>query len=411
VTSNGSLLSTLLALAAILLGLAIAVQVVQEMWKYVTSSRDKAYATVLQDFLGPFLSRQLHRPGVLRDLQVRGPFQFLWWRPSAKLLPMDADELVAALERTSSEWFQRAYAAMRLEGSLQRGVPAPPSASWQAFTRELEAAANAGTSAHAADIHRFLKAWQPSTSSSDAAGLLVAFHHQFLPQARKVGDHFDQLMRNYDFHYRRRNLRQTVVIALLLALLFDLPAGKLYRHAASLSPEAAVELAQAATDLQDEMEAAESSAGSVPRTPVDSVPERTPTDSVSVETPADTTCACPQAGSDTTVGSGIDTTLAALQGRLKRALSIAADNTDPFGQMTWPPVAWARFERDKWNGSKYLLQCLLTALLVCFGAPLLNDLTKALLRARTGGIRGVTTGEFVERTTITAPSAAPTRRI
>jgi hypothetical protein len=408
VTSNGSLLSTLLALAAILLGLAIAVQVVQEMWKYVTSSRDKAYATVLQDFLGPFLSRQLHRPGVLRDLQVRGPFQFLWWRPSAKLLPMDADELVAALERTTGEWFQRAYAAMRLEGSLQRGTPAPPSASWQAFMRELEAAANAGTSAHATNIHWFLRAWPPPDSPLDAAGLLVAFHHQFLPQARKVGDHFDQLMRNYDFHYRRRNLRQTVVIALLLALLFDLPAGKLYRHAASLSPEAAVELAQAATDLQDEIEAAGSSADSAPRPPADSATAGTTSDTIPGRTTTDSTPAGSQA--DTTVDSGIDTTLAALQGRLERALSIAAGNTDPFGQMTWPPVAWARLKKDPWNGGQYLLQCFLTALLVCFGAPLLNDLTKALLRARTGGIRGVTTGEFVERTTITAPSATPTGR-
>jgi hypothetical protein len=360
---SGSLLSALLAFAAMVLGLAVAVQVVQEMWKYVTSSRDIAYASVLRDFLGPFLSRQLDRPGVVRDLQVRGPFQFLWWRPSGKLLPMDADELVAALERTTGEWFQRAYAAIRLETSLQRGVAAEPSPSWLAFRRELEAAGKGAVDAHATDIRTFLSAWHQE-GVLDAGGLLVAFHHQFLPQARKVGEHFDQLMRNYDFHYRRRNLRQTVVIALLLALLLDLPAGKLYRQAASLSPEAAVELAQMATQQYEEMRAAQAT----------------------------------------------DTTLVQLRDRANRALAIAAGRTDPLGQLAWPPVVWRKFVKSTGTGAIYLIQCLVTALLICFGAPLLNDVTKALLRTRTEGVRGIATGEFLERTTITAPSASANRK-
>lgn len=371
---SGSLLSTLLAFAAMLLGLAVAVQVVQEMWKYLTSSRDIAYASVLRDFLGSFLSRQLERPGVLRDLQVRGPFQFLWWRPSGKLLPLDADELVAALERTTGEWFQRAFAAIRLEGSLQRGVPAEPSQSWLAFRRELEAAGIGAVEAHAADIRTFLNAWHKE-GVLDAAALLVAFHHQFLPQARKVGDHFDQLMRNYDFHYRRRNLRQTVIIGFLLALLLDLPVGMLYRQAASLSPEAAVELARMATEQYEEILAA-----------------RPPADSIAPQ---------PQA---------TDTTLAQLRDRANRALAIAAGRPDPLGDLTWPPVVWKAFEKSTANGARYLLQCLVTALLICFGAPLLNDITKSLLRTRAGGVQGVATGEFLERTTITAPSASTSRR-
>jgi len=370
---SSSWLSTLLALAAMLLGLAIAVQVIQEMWKYVTSSRDIAYATVLRDFLGPYLSRQLDRPGVIRDLQVRGPFQFLWWRPSGKLLPMDADELVAALERTTGEWFQRAYAAIRLEGSLQRGTPAAPSASWRAFLSEVGSAGPGELDAHARDIQTFLNAWHPDKDAPlDAAGLLVAFHHQFLPQARKVGDHFEQLMRNYDYQYRRRNLRQTLVIGFLLAVLLDLPAAKLYRQASSLSPEAAAALAQSAVDQYEAMRRA-------------------------------------APGPDSTVAATPDTTLAQMRARADSALRLATGGTDPLAKLQSPLTIAKAFVQDPGAGSRYLLQCLVTALLICFGAPLLNDITKALLSARGGGVKGVATGEFIERTTITAPSATERR--
>jgi hypothetical protein len=373
---SGSLVTVLLGLAAMLLGIAIAVQVLQELWKYITSSRDIAYHAVLKDFLGPHLSRQLDRPGVLRDLQVRGPFQGLWWRPSGKLLPMDADELVIALERTMSEWFQRAYAAIRLESRLQAGTPAPPSPAWKAFRRELDSTHAGADEAHAQDIRTFLSAWH-TDGPLDAGGLLTVFHHQFLPQARKVKEHFDQLMRNFDYQYRRRNLRQTVIIALLLAVLIDLPAGKLYREASTLSPEAAAELAEAATLRYD----AESRSRQ-------SVPAASP---------------------DT---ARIDSTLASFRERADSALALATGTPNPIGALSWPPVVWETIKGDGgWSaGFRYLLGCLLTAILVSFGAPFLNDLTKTLLRSSRSNTQPANTTDVPETRVLIAETAPASGR-
>ena len=109
-TIGSSLLTTLLGLAGILLGLAIVVQVVQECWKYLLSTKASAYQRALFSFLGPW-ARELLRPGVLPDLQVDGPMQ--WWRqrPRGRLLPMDQPTLVAAMERTAAAPVRRMLAA------------------------------------------------------------------------------------------------------------------------------------------------------------------------------------------------------------------------------------------------------------------------------------------------------------
>jgi len=84
---DNSLLTTLLTMAATFLGLSIVVQVIQELYKYLRSSKGRAYQLALKDFLGP-LATELMRPGVLPDVRVRGPFQLMRIRPKGMILPL-----------------------------------------------------------------------------------------------------------------------------------------------------------------------------------------------------------------------------------------------------------------------------------------------------------------------------------
>ena len=84
---DNSLLTILLTLAATFLGLSIVVQVVQELYKYLRSSKGRAYQIALQDFLGP-LAHELLRPGVLPDIRVRGPMQLKRVRSKGMILPL-----------------------------------------------------------------------------------------------------------------------------------------------------------------------------------------------------------------------------------------------------------------------------------------------------------------------------------
>lgn len=70
---DNSLLTVILTMAVTFLGLSLVVQVVQELYKYLRSTKARAYLQVLQDFLGP-LSNELMRPGIVPDIRVRGPF-------------------------------------------------------------------------------------------------------------------------------------------------------------------------------------------------------------------------------------------------------------------------------------------------------------------------------------------------
>ena len=60
-------LSLLLALAATFLGLAAAVQIVQEFYKHLSQSEARTYRQVLVDFAGPWIE-QLFQSGAVNDL-------------------------------------------------------------------------------------------------------------------------------------------------------------------------------------------------------------------------------------------------------------------------------------------------------------------------------------------------------
>jgi hypothetical protein len=337
-----SLLATVLAMGATFLALSLLVQVIQELWKYLTSSRSVSYRKTLIDFLGPHAEHLFH-PGVIPDLQVRGPFQFLRRRPTGRLQPMDKDDLVVALERTAAPWVQRALAALRLETSLQRGAAALPSANFLEFLNQAAGPAKGAPGySTAQDVLEFLRASKVIPDAGqplDAAGVLLAFRHRFLPHIVRAEQSFTQLVKNYDHAYRRRNLRQTFVFGFVVAFLAEQPLGDVYREARRVPLDQAVAAVEQARAIY------QADAGR---------------DTASVRTPAQ-------------LRTWADSITAVLQ---------MTDSTRT--------VAWERLDVNQLraNATKptFLVGCLLTAILISFGAPFWNDLTGALLRLNRGAV-------------------------
>jgi len=332
------LFSTLLSLAAAFLGLSLLVQVFQEVYKYLTSSKARSYEQALVDFLGPHASK-LKRPGTLPDLLTRGPFEFLRRRPTGRLQPMDKDTLVTALERTAAPWIQRAVTALRLETEIQKGKPGGPSSALKQFLREL-AGVEQGSPGYftALEITEFLGQWDLRAESVDAAALLLALQHRFLPNVVQTRDNFSQLEKNVDYAYRRRNLRQTFLFGLLTAVIFQLPVDRLYRNAKAVPLEQAIAAAERAQALY-QLEAVR--------------------DSTAVRD------------------------MSELKQVADSIKAVLRSSGTPLDSVLVPRKIAAEFVPIR-KGVYYLIGCLLTSLLISFGAPFWNDVTGALLRYAKG---------------------------
>lgn len=157
--ANIPILSVLLALVATFLGLAVLVQIVQEVYKHLTSSKARTYNMVLKDFLGPWIT-QLSNYGGFSNLEIRGPFQFLRRWPSGKTLPFEKKELIHALEKTITPWHQRTLQIIKLEVELQSGEEQRPSQSWKAFLKEMTSVHRGMTGYWSArEVVDFLETW------------------------------------------------------------------------------------------------------------------------------------------------------------------------------------------------------------------------------------------------------------
>jgi hypothetical protein len=364
--ASNSLITTVLGLTGIFLALAIFVQIVQEMYKHLTSSKGRAYTNALLDFLGP-ITRQLMRPGSVLDLRARGPFQLRRLRPQGLLLPLSKSTLVDGLERTLQPWAQRALVALRLEAEITSAsttpnnlaASAPPFCSnqWSAFLKELgEAEAGSPGYLGALEILRFLTQWNHSTDSArgsalgsivptqvvEAQAMLIAFRSEFLSHIEKVEKNYGQLMQNFDHLYERRNVRQTFLIALIVAVFFNLPVDRLWDAASKLSSEEAVTMAEQYTtmyerSLNDERE------GTVEMNTLADSAQAVLTDALSAIKKTE-------------------------QGRDTELTTIFTMERE------WNLFSWAAL--------LYFLHCLLTSLLISFGAPFWNDLASALLRVQ-----------------------------
>ena len=331
------LYSTLLAMAATFLALSLLVQVFQELYKYMTSSRSRAYKNALIDFLGPH-AEQLFRPGVIPDLQVRGPFQFLRRRPTGHLAPMDKDDLLVALERTAAPWLQRAISALRLEASIQK-ASAEPSPAFRALLDQLTASVP-GSPGHATalDVKQFLDEWIPAPAAKfDARAVQLALRQRFLPSVVRAQESFTQLSKNFDHAYRRRNLRQTVIFGFLLAFFSQQPLVEIYRAAKKVPLDQAVAAAQQAQAIYQQESTRDTSL------------VRTPEQLAKVGKELTGILAQP----DSVVGT-------------------------PWSDLTVGKLG------EHATSLSYLFGCALTALLIAFGAPLWNDLTGAIPRLYQG---------------------------
>ncbi len=335
-----SVLSTLLALAATFLGLSLLVQVTQEVYKFLTSSKARSFERVLVDFLGPH-ALQLKRPGNLPDLQTRGPFQFLRRRPTGRLQPMDETTLVNALERAAAPWITRAVEAVHLEVEIQKGAPASPSPAFRQLLGEL-AAVEPGSPGYftATEVSAFLNRWLESQEMMDAEALLAGLRQRFLPAVGQVRQHFSQFTKNLEYAYRRRNLRQTFLFGFGIAFLFHLPVQRLYQRAAAVPLEEAV---AAAERLQ----------------------------AIYAAQPGDTTAA-PRELEE----------LRALAESIRVAMPVRTV-PDTFSFAAARASLRAEFP-NVGLGLYYLFGCLVTSLLISFGAPFWNDLSGALLQHARG---------------------------
>ena len=353
---NSSLLTTLLGVAAYLFGLAIFVQVIQEIYKYLTSSKTRAYTNALFDYLGPWAIK-LKESNL--NLTARSPFQIRRLKPgSGLLLPIGKEQLIAGLEKTAPPWIRKTNQALKQEVRLQKGKDGSPSPIWQEFLKEL-GKVEKGTSGYwnAFEISQWLDTWNHTApdkkdpdktgeriapKSLNAAELLEAFKNKFLPHIREASENFVQFNKNFEYSYGRRNLRQTFLISIIITLAFNMPIQRIYQRAKNLSPQEAAALATNVIQAYNTVNSVEDI----------SKPE--------TQTLKD-------------IKEKWDYYIESLTEQEKRkCIFVTTDDLD-------------RIHKNRMTAIiVYFFQCLLTALLICFGAPLWNDIATILLRVQQG---------------------------
>jgi hypothetical protein len=356
---ESSLLSAIMSLVAMFLGLAIVVQIIQEIYKYITCSKSRAYAQTLEDFAGP-LAGGILRQGAHPNPGVRGPFDVSRMLTRRRVLPLSKEEFADAAENTSPAWTLKALRSLELEARTQDPQTHRPTPSWTAFLAQLAIVEQSGSGYQAAeDVSRFLKEWghrpsphdDPSASSIgtlvppkqfDAGHMIPAFRERFLHDIDAMVSRFSTLIKNFTYTYRRRNLRQTFTIALLIALMCNLPLDRLYQKASALSSEEATRLAGQSLALYGQLQR-------------DSVIEARKCDLQRL-----------LGGAATTAGTIVTTPV--------------------FGPRVNYVIDWttvqALWSQGFWGVLRHLFGCLITALLLSFGAPVWNDITSALLRVQ-----------------------------
>lgn len=352
--ADGFTLEALIGLAGIFMGLAIAVQVLQEIYKYVTWSKARAYRIALRDFLGDWVDKA-YGCEALRSMYVRGPFELVksFFRKllnlkrkksaAAGLLPLTKEDLLHAVDRTAPDWVRDVIDVLKKERDLQQGTSAPPSPVLGELIDDVWTRYACDTPAR--KTFDFLVKWKvtgqpkkgskkPLRKSCDAARVLEAFYQRYVPERAKVNEEFEQFTANFEHTYQRRNFRQTLMLATLLSLLLGLPFSALYNEARSLAPEEAIRVTQSLSELHDESQADPEKAAELNellqrlREPLEQILE-------------------PQ---ELDLGRGV--------ARLRELVGTPKQIPG------------------------YLGHCLLTALLIAFGAPFWDRLSKALLSFR-----------------------------
>ena len=354
---NSPIFTTLLGFASYMLGLAILVQIFQEVYKYITSSKSKAYSKALTDFLGPW-AIQLLRGNF--GLTTRGPFQWKWLRPKGIILPLNKKQLISSLEKTSPYWVSQANKLLKQEVKEQGDMAKAPSTAWVELLKELgEVEKGAFGYWNAFEIvkwlkqkdHNLVKSAKPDViglitppKTFKASDLLASFQEKFLPHIQEAGEHFTQYQKNFEFTYKRRNLRQTFIIALIFSLGFQLNVGRIYRKAESMSPKEALALAESYVQLYEQLDKEKVLS-------LDEVEKKI---------------------KEMKVQFLKDSSMQTKQDSIK---DILVRWWEDVKSMATPPIIGLL---------RYLFECLVTTLLICFGAPLWNDIVSIFFRLQKG---------------------------
>lgn len=347
-------LSTILALSAALLGIAVLVQMLQEVYKYLTNSKSKAYRQALEDVLGGW-SRQLFKPEILHTLAARSPWQFSKLSPRGVLNPVEPSVLIDALERTAPYWIRQCLEAIRMESKLQQGIALLLSPAWKKFIEDLSSVTKYSPDySTAKEVADFLKEWnaaqagqvagpseqdgisiQPQSDILDVAKLEKAFVSRFLGHVVEAEKNLPQLDKNFEYIYGRRNLRHTFIIAFLLAFLCKLPFDRLYEDASRVSADEAIAIAERVTSAY--------------------------------------TLTATQSQDDER-NFAVDSVIVA---DIWKQVLQRKDNWHNY------IIDWSKLQEmiypDVTAFLRYVLGCLVTAILVAFGAPFWNDATSLLL--------------------------------
>ena len=346
----GSILAPYVALAAMLLGISLLVQVLQELWKFATSSKAIAFEKALDDFVGTWAAAHLRQN---TTMAVRGPLQFRRVSKAGHVLPTAKGDLVAALEQASPAWHRLIDQALQFESLLQKGASALPSPQLLELLGSLKSEiTSVRPTTQALEMDDFLTTWGVGpTGVVDAEKVRVALRHRFFAHLAPIELHYDRLMQNFQYTYERRNLRQTFTWALALALLFNLPLAGIYRRAAALPLADALALSERAQALHAEYAKLEA--------------ER-------------------RQGA----GAAADPNLQSLQAREQRLRAAADEALQISSERSINTDARSLLGELRLNvrSPSFLIGCLLTAILVSFGAPFWNNISTALYRIAKPGI-------------------------
>jgi len=371
-------------MAAGVMALSILVQVLQELYKYLRNSKTLLYRAVLADALGPSVGRLWSAPE-FADLRVRGAFQFSRRRPAGQLLPLEKDELTTALTRMSPPWVQRVLAAIQKERQFK--TFGTSSDSWHTLLTQL-GSARKGTreywiarqiaeclceNGHTVSPLSNQVGTLTANSSLDYERLESAFRERFLPQVTRAERIFPLIERQMEYANGRRNLRQSFTIGLIVALAVGTPIQTLYQQALSRSPEETAALAEKLVNIEERRAslAADTTIQEEKRIRILTDSMLIPLGRIIRESHTDSTA----------TGTGLPKTLIA-QSLTSSSASPIRDYLNGLGKKVASPA--------------YLLGCLITAILVSFGAPFWNDIVKSVLyfqKSRRSQIRTVATGK------------------
>ena len=146
---------------------------------------------------------------------------------------------------------------------------------------------------------------------------------------------YEQLTKNFDYSYTRRNLRITFIIALLITYFFNLPIQNIYQKQNSLSTDQLANLTEKVISIKN------------------SLPSF--------------------AGDD---GVITDSTINFDYGKLITRINDVISNDTIKVQFAEFKIPW-EFESFGYFFT-YTLGCIVTSILICFGAPFWNDILGAI---------------------------------